>query len=640
MDGPSGSGKRRRGFVSHPWRRLVAVTSRLDISQIQPLGAYAAKRCPVRVQLDVLRPCEPAEPPPFQRFQFDAGDAFESAIVDSLTTDADGNWVVVAAAADRSERERMTLEAMEAETPVIIGGRLPPDATGRRVGEPDLLVWHDAGYVPIDIKHHSTLNEDDEGLVRCSPLHEPFPAAAVGHSGSRRNHRGDALQLAHYVAMLRAAEAASAAPVGGIVGREGVVVWYDLTEPLWITPAKSDGRRRKLRSTFEVYDFEFGFRCDIAATAVAHLEDRAVALLVEPMRSAECSGCPWRVHCDPIVEAPPGDTSLLPKVRYAGWRALRDIGIRDRRQVTSLDLTTALLIAEDIPVAEWLAAAESAPPQTEIAELRSRSPKQIAALETLGFATAADIVARLDPVTARLSGRWVPEAIIAAHAISGSAPVYRRPGVTAVEVPRCDIEIDIDMENTFDGVYMWGALVTDRVRSGAVASGYRSFHTWQAMTAATERAVFDEFWSWLQASLATCRRRGLTVRCFVWHEPAENAQLRRVTRGDAELRDAVEALIQSELWVDLRRVFLTQLTTGEGTGLKAIAPLAGFAWDVEDPGGAMSMVYHGIATADESDEALRYRKWLVEYNRGDVMATAQVRNWMTTTEFPALDALS
>ena len=49
------------------------MASRLDISNITPLGAYAAKRCPVRIQLDILQPSEAAPIPVFNEYSLRPG---------------------------------------------------------------------------------------------------------------------------------------------------------------------------------------------------------------------------------------------------------------------------------------------------------------------------------------------------------------------------------------------------------------------------------------------------------------------------------------------------------------------------------------------------------------------------------------
>jgi predicted RecB family nuclease len=63
--------------------------------------------------------------------------------------------------------------------------------------------------------------------------------------------------------------------------------------------------------------------------------------------------------------------------------------------------------------------------------------------------------------------------------------------------------------------------------------------------------------------------------------------------------------------------------------LKKIAPLANFEWQVDDPGGGMSMLYYDMAVRDgDATEQDKARKWLLTYNQGDVEATLAIRNWI------------
>ncbi len=210
--------------------RLVA--TRYDVSAVPPQGGYVAKQCPVRAQWDAIRPCEPLPPSAVLQGRLGRGRQFEAEVVALLRALHPGVPDLTPADPEmRAGREDATLAAMTARMPLIIGGRLPADLAGRRVGEPDLLVAAGGpGYRAIEIKHHRSLTARDARVTgaaaRCSRLDHPgLEAAAPDRAAAARRRRDDLLQLAHYQRMLEAAGlAADEGRHGGIIGVEQVVV--------------------------------------------------------------------------------------------------------------------------------------------------------------------------------------------------------------------------------------------------------------------------------------------------------------------------------------------------------------------------------------------------------------------------------
>ncbi len=603
---------------------------RLDVSGVPPQGGYIAKQCPVRIQNEILRPIEPAPPTVEAQRRMREGDEFEAALFAGLPQAGDGGWLHVDPALPRAEAIEVTRRAMAEGVRVILGGFLPVDDAGRRTGRPDLLVWANDGYAPVDVKHHLTLTPEDGATVLVSEVQNPFPGNAVERSGvGLRKHKGDALQLAHYRRMLMACGYAAGSGLAGILGKEGVVVWYDLDLPMWQTPAKSDGKKRRLRTSMEIYDFEFGFRLDIAATAQTSLAGEGVEWLVEPVMCGECGDCPWRGRCLPILEVGSGDTSLIPLVGFREWRALRSVGVKDRAGLAGLDYPTAIL-ATTVDLPAWLDAAADVGGDALLADLRPRSLGQIEALARAGVRSVADLRSGVDPVTASVgSGGFLPEAILRARAVLGHEPIYRRPGATGDDLPRADIEIDIDMESVSAGAYMWGTLVTDRSGSGLVEPAYRSFVTWEPLAQA-EEANFMEFWDWMTGIVDAGTRSGRSVLAYCWFAGAENTHFLRMAAQNEGLAPHIKTFTASAIWIDMMRVFDDSWITGESSGLKRVATLVGHTWDVDDPGGEVSMVRYEEATdpnaAMEDREAAR--TWLLDYNRGDVEATLAVREYL------------
>ena len=614
---------------------------RHDVSQVPLQGGYVAKQCPVRAQNDAIHPAEPTPLDPFTERLFANGNAFEAKIVaEIIRLNPD---VISVQGTDADSRETLTMASMSAGVSPILNARLPADLVGRRVGKPDVLVAAvSGGYRAVDIKWHQTLEpsmgKGSELPGLCTGLDTlTFETALVNSGFAAKKREDDLLQLAHYQRMLEAAGlAAEGTRVGGVVGAERRVVWYDLDAPIWRTPS-STGKTR-LRTTMERYDFEFHFRLDIVAVAEQHRIDPAVELLVVPVRCPECPTCPWNGYCRPLLEAGSGDVSLLPRVGWNQWKVHRDHGVTDRAALAALDWRTSSVVAAGVDVAGLQAESATLRADTPVLDLESvqGSIRQQEQLKSMDLHTVGDLLS-MDVVTARYAGSGLtslPEHIDMARAALGSDPVYRRRGVASIVVPRADIEVDVDMENSEVGVYLWGTLLTDRRNLETPHSEYISFVTWDPITPDLEAENSFAFWRWLKGVRETAHARGLSFRAFCYNAGAENQYLRRLGLFAGIAAD-VEDFIESDEWVDLLRVWDAQLITGGPSGLKVVAPLVGFRWEVDDPGGMQSMVRYDAAVAGDAE----LRQWLLNYNRGDVQATLALREWMGSAAVTGVDAL-
>lgn len=660
-----------------------------DLSTVPLMGAYPATQCPVRTQFKYLPP-EGVTPAPVNsvlQAAFDAGNDFE-ALMFARITDLHPDTVHIEESEDLRAMTAATVEAMDRQIPIILGGCLPADFDGRRTGKPDVLLFDRDGYLPVDVKLYALLKDvevDGRATALTSSLEAPGIDAAQETTGTWGSSRKkSAFQLAHYWRMLEACgRASSRGAFGGILDANEFIVWIDLNAP--------DGSIQN-KKTYEdepvtwlrAYDHEFEFRRDVAADTMERKSGVEREPKVLPVWISECSSCEWNVHCRPELEER-DHISLLPFMSYWQYRPLRLAGITTRRQIAERDYFTASVV-QRLSAAQLKAALDDANGDAPLAELwkRAASIQPFAAeLAAAGTVTARDLKARLtDQLVLDLDGALNPTWIDQARASVLGTPLLAR-GFTNLDLPTYDVEVDFDMENDLNGnVYMWGLLVSHPVvEAYACAAGRgRSEATLETKVfpyqvidayepdvegsgALLEAEVFLRFWREVHRLIAEAADAGKTFQLFYWTS-AELTQARRIAASAVveEPRSGLETTMPTvdeiesffdEHCTDLEAVLRKHFITANGTSVKVIAPLAGHDWsavyaltgpddDAEAAGGDISMIKHRLAIESETPEARESAiTWLRTYNEADVEATRKVREWMRRSvhELPRAEGL-
>ena len=486
----------------------------------------------------------------------------------------------------RGSRVAETARAMDAGVLLVAGGRLPDDPDGGRRGAPDLLLRVGGGYVPVLVKWHRGVSPSARRHVVVSPLDAPSERRDLAGAAARSQRLDDLLELAHHTRLLQACGRHGGAPVGAVLGTDELdlgagadlaLVWHDLDAPGVTTFSRSRGSAR--RTALERYDHEHGFRVQVARVAQRRhgLADDPEPLVV-PVAQAECPTCPYQQPC--ADELGPHDPSLaLPSGRLTvrEWLTLQALGVA----------TTADLAAVD-------------PDDPSDAEL----------VEAYLLENAHDRTGAL---------RRLREAVERAR-MARDGVLLERLGDDPLQVPRADVEIDLDYESDTDGrVYLWGARVASRPTPDAPhgPATYHPFVSWERLDDEGERAVAQELVDWLRAQVARADAAGRTLEVHHW-TGVEPDVLRRVLGAEA-VADVLRR------FVDLHDVVRRQFRGLHGLGLKAVAPHFGFGWRDDDAGGAQSQVWLQVAR-DPSDPACEpMRRRVLEYNEDDVEATAVVR---------------
>ena len=604
-------------------------------------GAYVAIRCPVAAQLRYDDSIEVGPEPLNEADQarVDAGSDFEREIISSILDHyGPGAVVVDGGPRPKPDRQRDTGSAMASGASVVVGGWLPDDPVGRRTGQPDVLVRLEDGWAPIDVKHHGVVISAPTGSELMSEVTGLHPdAAAVESVVPTARAREDVLQLAHYRRLLEATGLASSRHWGGIIGRHGTVWWCDLAERRW---------ERGASSALDIYDREFDLRLRVIARQVERNADGAVPRLVIPLRKSECQRCPWYQVCDEELRA--GDSvSLVTGVTWSDALGLTRHGVATRSDLAGLDGDTARVAYGDsssaprVDLAEVLGLCQGLPTAMAVGDaLGKRKRTRLARLEAHGITTVGDL-ASLDRRTVAVTGLkvgYLPGLIDQARAAVAGRPLRRR-GIDRIDVPRADVEIDVDMENSGSGVYLWGVRVSRTERTG-VSPGYRPFVSWDPLDGDGEVEIFARFWTWM-TGIRDATLAGSGTFAAYCYTSAENHQMLKIAGRTAAgpTPDEVGEFLAGPHWVDLYAVVSAQVITGGGLGLKKVAPLAGFRWRDDDPGGDQSMVWYDRAV-HHPDPVVREenRARLLTYNEDDVRATAAVREWLDSATIGSVSA--
>ena len=220
------------------------------------------------------------------------------------------------------------------------------------------------------------------------------------------------------------------------------------------------------------------------------------------------------------------------------------------------------------------------------------------------------------------------------------------------EIPEFDIEIDIDLENSQaalfenlgeelpgkDQVYLYGYGILDRTKSKdwnkAEFTSIINFDD----TVEAEIEVLSTMWNVLKAEVAKAESAGKTIGIF-HYSSHEKSWFRKFARRHATVPGTPSLLdvddFMTKYFVDLLKYSELVALPVTGYGIKKLAPLAGFKWQVSDPGGAESLLKYRESIEEKLSPAERdaNREWLRSYNIDDVKATFAVREYLRTLKF-------
>lgn len=240
----------------------------------------------------------------------------------------------------------------------------------------------------------------------------------------------------------------------------------------------------------------------------------------------------------------------------------------------------------------------------------------------LGKTTVADLAASGEDLPTGWSARDTqPLAmaekkyrILVRRARMAQAGIAFEPRGRWPDIPCADVEVDFDIEWGFENfVYLWGL----RVRQGQddTTAVFEPAVSYEPLDSDGAAQIAEQFAARLSTVITESEAAGKSVTVFHWSHPE---------RSMTSKYPSVARLLQGRSF-DLHAWFTEHFLTRDGASLKAVAPIFGFHWGVDDAGGAESQVKIDLARTggDEGTAAIR---WLAAYNESDVAAQAAIRD--------------
>ncbi len=553
---------------------------------------------------------------------------------------------------------------------IIIGARLPRtyvvELDADLVGEPDLLVpvSEKATYTSVDYKDSSVFDTSTRTIewVAAPATTPSLDNAVVTNLGRGVLRKKQRLQLAHYYLMLKPlceALGTESTPYAGIIGRQGVAVYADVTEAMF-------GRgKNNLKSTMDLY-----LSTVAASQAVDDLgriflidPDIEVPLDVGPAKKTVCTECVFRHQC-----------------------------AQERKE------TSHLTLHPDLGELDSLELAEALPAPT---------------LKALAYAEPAALTQSIIDNNVKRFGQ-TPEPI---HAkvqilIDGARAImqdktYRRRSQTRVPTLEAVVEIHPDFENNNNPMangavkaghwFQTGWMLKRGLDTADADVNVRYNCRWSDGTADGESKMFASFWSAmkkaeqdgstlyyeirnqrgaeavselaldsedsidasmvkygvdsideLEIAIGNEEMAGIVpFRAFVY-SPAELRILRAKAREHAG-QPGIPSLEEIDEWftpsregrpesakvVDLLAFVKTYLHIPRSDRrLKTIAPYVGHYWTADDPNGLAATYKADTMYATTDPEAREEaRSWLWKYNKDDCVANLAVRRWIDSVTF-------